>query len=147
MHEFEALENAAVSALTPLLAGGLKTLDAYAGQLDIDDLNQVTFQFPCIYAMAAGLELKEVNRYDAFEMGLLLIVGDRNLRGSKAAARGDAASPGVYQLLVMARAGIHQKKILEKWSPLVLQREVPLVYAANLNICLYQAEYRTKRMK
>jgi len=147
MHEFEALEDAVIDALSNLIGEGLKTLESYSGQLEVEDIDQVTFQFPCIYVLSGPLSVKEGNRYDAYEMEPSLIVGDRNLRGSKAAARGDAASPGVYELLALARVRLHRKKVVKEWSPLTLQREFALVYAPKLSICLYQADYLTKRMK
>jgi phage gp37-like protein len=147
MHEFGELEDAIITALTPMLSSGLRTLDAYSGQLDVEEVEEVTLQFPCIYVIASGLRLTEGNRYDAYDMGATLIVGDRNLRGSKAAARGDSASPGVYQLLKEARDRLHHIKVLSAWAPLVLERETPIAYAAKLNLCLYQAEYGTKMKK
>ena len=147
MHEFEQLENAVIIALEPLKNAGLKTLETYSGQLDVDDIETVTFQFPCVYAVIPGLSLIDANRYDKYRMGLTLIIGDRNVRGSAAAARGDASSPGVYYLLQAARNKLHKQKILSGWAPLMLKSEDSLVYAPKANICLYAAIYETRTVK
>ena len=147
MHDFEEIEDAVIAALNPLLSGGLRTLATYSGELEVEELEEITFQFPCIYVIANGLTLGWANRYDKYEMGVTLIVGDRNVRGSAAAARGDASSPGVYELLLAARGKLHNKKLVPAWAPLVVIDEAPLVYAPEKSICLYTAEYRTKAVK
>lgn len=147
MHDFEEIEDAVIAALDPLRSIGLRTLDTYSGELEVEELEEMTHQFPCVYVIANGLSLKPGNRYDKYEAGVTVIVGDRNLRGSKAAARGDASSPGVYALLLAARGELHNKKLLAAWAPLVLTDEAPLVYSPKQNICLYTAEYRTKAVK
>ena len=147
MHEFEQLENAVITALEPLKNAGLKTLETYSGQLDVDDIEAVTFQFPCVYVVVPGLSLIDVNRYDKYHIGLTLIIGDRNVRGSAAAARGDASSPGVYYLLKAVRNKLHKKKILSGWTSLMLKSEESLVYAPKATICLYAAAYETRTVK
>ena len=147
MHEFEALEDAVITALTPLLGAGLKTLEPYAGQMGVDELEAVTVRFPCIYVVAGTLNLESRNRYDGYAMSVTLIVGDRNVRGAEAATRGDSVSVGVYSLLESARGYLHNKKILSGWSPFVLRREDQVVFAPETNICIYAAEYETKTVK
>jgi phage gp37-like protein len=147
MHEFEWLENAVIAGLEPLKDAGLKTLETYSGQLDVDDIEAVTFQFPCIYVVAGSLALADANRYDKYRAELSLIIGDRNVRGSAAAARGDASSPGVYALLEAARAKLHRQKILNGWTPLYLISEDSLVYAPEASICLYTATYEMRTVK
>lgn len=147
MHEFEQLEDAVIAALKPLTEIGLKTLETYSGQLDVDDIETVTFQFPCVYVVVPGLSLIDANRYDKYRMELTLIIGDRNVRGSAAAARGDASSPGVYSLLEAVRNKLHKQKILKTWTPLILRSEDSLVYAPEANICLYAATYETRTVK
>jgi phage gp37-like protein len=147
MHEFEQLENAVIAGLEPLKDAGLKTLETYSGQLDVDDIEAVTFQFPCIYVVAGSLALADANRYDKYRAELSLIIGDRNVRGSAAAARGDASSPGVYALLEAARAKLHRQKILNGWTPLYLISEDSLVYAPEASICLYTATYEMRTVK
>jgi len=147
MHEFEQLENAVIAALEPLKDAGLKTLETYSGQLNVDDIEAVTFQFPCVYVVVPDLSLIDVNRYDKYRMELTLIIGDRNVRGSAAAARGDASSPGVYSLLKATRSKLHRIKILTGWTPLTLKSEYSLVYAPDANICLYAAMYETRTVK
>lgn len=147
MHEFEALENYVISALDPLRGEGLKTLETYAGQLDVDDIESVTFRFPCVYVVVPKLALTETNRYDKYSMDITLIVGDRNVRGSSAAVRGDATSPGVYALLEKIREKLHRKQLASGWAPLTMVSESSLVYAPDASICLYTAEYTTKTVK
>ena len=147
MHEFEQLEDAVIAALKPLTEVGLKTLETYSGQLDVDDIETATFQFPCVYAVVPGLSIIDANRYDKYRMELTLIIGDRNIRGSAAAARGDVSSPGVYFLLKAVRDKLHKQRIISGWTPLRLKSEDSLVYAPKANICLYAAAYETRTVK
>lgn len=147
MHEFEQLEDVVIAALEPLKGEGLKTLETYSGQLDVDDIEAVTFQFPCVYVVVPRLTLLDANRYDKYNIDLTLIVGDRNVRGNVAAVRGDASSPGVYALLAAIRGKLHRKKMIKGWAPLTLTNESSLVYAPAASICLYTSEYKTKTVK
>jgi phage gp37-like protein len=147
MHEFEQLEDAVITALEPLKTQGLRMLEAYAGQVEVDDLEEMITLFPCIYVMITGLSSKANNKSDVVEMGVSLIVGDRNLRGSGAAARGDATSPGIYDLLSAARDALHRKHLLTGWPPLMLASEAPIIYAPKQSICLYEAVYEMKTIR
>lgn len=147
MHEFEQIENAIIARLDALKASGLKTLEAYSGQMEVGELEELTFQFPCIYVIAGGLRIEEVNRYDKYRVDVTLMVGDRNVRGGVAAARGDVSSPGVYEMLKEARGLIHNKKLLEGWTRPLVTHEGPLVYAPERSICLYTAEYGLRAVK
>lgn len=141
MHEFEQIENVFVSRLDALKPEGLNTLEIYSGQMNLDDVDDLTIAFPCIYVVAGGLDVETLNRWDRYKTEITLIVGDRNIRGSLAAARGDVSSPGVYELLKAARILLHKKKLLAGWTPPRISRETPLIYAPEKNICIYTAEY------
>lgn len=147
MHEFETWENAVVAALDGLKSEGLKVLEAYAGQLDVKEMEDMVLLFPCVFILAGPLDLRDRARYLDYRVQVSLIVGDRNVRGSVAAARGDASSPGIYRLLELARGCLHNRKLLKGWSPLIVTAEAPLVYAPESNICLYTASYETKAVK
>lgn len=147
MHIFEALEDAVITALEPLKEQGLRTLEAYSGQVETDSLEQVTLRFPCIYVIAERLMNKTKNQLDGSDVSLQLIVGDRNVRNLSAAARGDNASPGVYSLLESARGLLHRVRMVRGWTPLFLSEERPLVYAPQSNLCLYAAIYNMRALK
>ena len=147
MHEFEQWEDAVIADLEPLKAEGLKLLEAYAGQLDVERAQDMTILFPCTFVLAGPLELRDRARYLDYRLQVTLIIGDRNVRGSVAATRGDASSPGVYRLLELARSRLHNKKLLKGWAPLIVTSEAPLVYAPGSDICLYEAIYETKAVK
>lgn len=147
MHEFEQWEDAVIAELEPLKAEGLKILQVYAGQLDVEKIQDMTLLFPCLFVIAGPLELKNRARYLDYRLQIALIVGDRNVRGSVAATRGDASSPGVYRLLELARSRLHSEKLLKGWAPLVVTSETPLVYAPGSDICLYEAIYETRAVK
>lgn len=148
MHEFEAWENAVIAKLeTPLKAEGLKNIEAYAGQLEVEEIEDMIVLFPCIYVLVSPLELKDRARYLDYRLHITLIVGDRNVRGSVAAAHGDASSPGIYRLLKLARENLHTIKILKGWTPPIVTGEELLVYAPKNNICLYAAAYETRAVK
>lgn len=147
MHDFQLIEDGVIGKLTSLLDQGVRTLDAYSGQLDVEEIEEITLRFPCIYVLASPLEAVERNQRVDYEVGVALLCGDKNLRGSRSAARGDHASKGVYRILEEIRGKLHHVKVAAGWSPLVLLKEAPVIYEPKLNLCLYQAEYRTKAQK
>ena len=147
MHEFEQIEDAFILQLETLKTMGLETLSTYSGQMNIEDMEELTIQFPCIYVVAAGLRIDGVNQYNKYYAEVTLIVGDRHIRGSAAAARGDATSPGVYELLASARGLLHRKKLLAGWAWPVVVNEAPLIFVPEKNICIYTAEYRMQAVK
>ena len=147
MHDFEEIEDAFIDALTPLRSQGLKTLDTYSGQIEVDELEELTLQFPCIYVIAGPLWIDEINRYNKYEAEAVLFVGDKNVRGSRAAARGDASSLGVYDLLELARGRLHSKKILSAWAPPLVKREQVLAYMPKESVCIYTATYWMQAVK
>ena len=150
MHEFEELEQAALAALQPLTDEGLRTLEVYAGQAeagDIEELARMTAAFPCIYVVATGLALESKNRFDEEDVGLMLIVGDKNLRSMDSARRGDTQSLDIYDLLTLSRDRIHRQVVKKGWSPALLEREAPLFLAPKKRICIYAAYYRFRAVR
>lgn len=144
-HEFEQLEDAALAALAPLkTALGVRSLEPYAGQLEADKIHIVTTRFPCVYVIADGL--KTIRRNDTEEccLTLSLLLGDKNYRSNRSAARGDTSAPGVYRMLKAVRDALHRKKLLSGWSPAVLTSEKPQVYQPGNGLCLYTAEYEVR---
>ena len=150
MHEFEELEQAVLAALQPLIDEGVKTLEVYAGQAeagDIEELTRMTAAFPCMYVVATGLALESKNRFDEEDVGLMLIVGDKNMRSTDAARRGDSRSPGVYDLLSLSKDRLHRKVVAPGWGIALLEREAPLFLAPKKRICIYAAHYRFRAVK
>lgn len=141
MHEFRTIEDAILTRLEPLKDIGLRTLDTYAGQFDVEELDELTYQFPCIYIIVGGFIVKEENRIQKCNMDIVLLAGDKNIKGSRAAKRGDSVSPGVYQLLLAIRNSLNRQKSIAKWTPYKLKYERPIVYEPKYNICLYGAGY------
>ncbi|MBU8912336.1 MAG: DUF1834 family protein [Desulfobacterales bacterium] len=147
MHEFEQLEDAALAVLAPLEAGiNVRTIEAYAGQLETDDLTRITTRFPCVYVIADGLQTTRRNNMDDSRLLLMLLVGDKNYRSNAAAARGSTTRPGVYAMLEAARGVLHRKKILPAWTPACLISEEPQVYDPKNGLCLYTAVYELQAM-
>lgn len=147
MHPFEQLEDAVLAVLAALKheQPGLKTLDLYTGQMDVQELTELIPQFPCIYVVAGELAVAESdNRANPVELGVMLLVGDQNRRGVRDALRGDAMSPGVYHLLARCQDYLHGKTLIPNWRSLRVRREAPLVYAPQDNICVFEALYTTK---
>ncbi len=147
MHEFEQIEDALILRLEALKSIGLETLETYSGQMNMEDVEDLTIQFPCLYVITGLLQLEGVNRCDKYSATITLLVGDSHIRGSAAAARGDASSPGVYELLFEARCLLHNRKLLAGWTPPRATSEAPLIYAPEKNICIYTAEYRMCAVK
>jgi phage gp37-like protein len=147
MHEFELWEDAVIAALEPLKANGLRTLEPYADQLDAEEIEEATLRFPAIYVVVGDLRIQPRNRYDEKILSVTLVVGDRNVRGSALATRGDAASPGVYNLLTLAREALHRKSLVALWPPLSCSGESVVAFAPARGICIYSASYETKTVR
>lgn len=149
MHEFEELEQVVLDALEPLKDQGVRTLELYAGQAeseDIKELAKMTMLFPCVYVIATGLALVNKDRYDEEDIGVMLIIGDRNLRGTEAARLGDATSGGVYEILDRTEGLLHRQKIHESGT-MLLRSAAPLYLAPKKGLCFYVARYEFKTIK
>jgi len=149
MHEFEDLEQIVLDTLEPLKDQGLKTLDLYAGQAEADDIKELarlTKLFPCVYVVATGLALTWKDRYDEEDIGIMLLIGDRNLRGTEAARLGDSTSMGVYEILEATEALLHRKKIHPSGA-MFLRSAAPLYLAPKKGLCFYAARYEFKTIK
>jgi len=149
MHEFEELEQVVLATLEPLRDQGVKTLELYAGQTeaeDIEELARMTLLFPCVYVVATGLALTRKDRYDEEDIGIMLLVGDRNLRGTEASRRGDSTSMGVYEILELTEELLHRKKIHSS-GVMLLRSAAPLYLAPKKGLCFYAARYEFKTIK
>ena len=144
-HEFEQIEDAAISALGPLRASGIvRTLDPYAGQLERDSLAKITMRFPCLYVIADGLSVIQRNTTDECSINFLVIAGDKSYRSGSAVVRGSSGSCGVYEILMQARKQLHRKKLLAGFPPAVLIKEETGIYNPSAGVCLYTAHYSIK---
>lgn len=149
MHEFEELEQIVLDTLEPLKAQGVKTLELYAGQAEADDIEELaklTLLFPCVYVVATGLALTWKDRYDEEDIGIMLLIGDRNLRGTEAARLGDSTSMGVYEILEATEALLHRQKIHPSGA-MFLRSAAPLYLAPKKGLCFYAARYEFKTIK
>ena len=149
MHEFEELEQIVLETLEPLKDQGVKTLELYAGQAeaeDIEELAKMTFLFPCVYVVATGLALTWKSRNDEEDIGIMLLVGDRNLRGTEAARLGDSTGMGVYEILEATEALLHRQKIHPS-GVMRLRSAAPLYLAPKKGLCFYAAKYEFKTIK
>jgi len=147
MHEFQQLENAAITALESMTSVDIRTIEAYAGQLEVGDLTRITARFPCIYVIADGMRVIRKNSIDECTMSLMLLIGDKNYRSNAASARGDATSSGIYDILEAVRGVLHRKKMLTGWSPAYLIKEDPEIYEPRKGLCLYNATYELQAQR
>lgn len=149
MHELEELEQVVLTALAPLTSQGVKTLELYAGQAeaeDIEELAKMTRLFPCVYVVATGISLRNKDRYDEEDIGVMLIIGDKNLRGTEYAKRGGATSIGVYEILELSEVLLHRKKIHSSGS-MRLRSAAPMYLAPKKGLCFYSAKYQFETIK
>ena len=146
MHEFQQLEDAVIAALEPLKMQGLKTLAPYSGELEAEDIISITRLFPCVYVLAGGMRVSGEGNNSIAQIELTALVGDRNVRGSAAAARKGATGIGVYGMLEAARGCLHGKQMLPGWLPMMIEEESPLVYVPKQGVCIYTAIYKTRSL-
>lgn len=147
MHEFQILEDAVISALEPLKTSlGLRTIEADPEQvLGRENLSQYAPRFPAVFVGADQMTLSLRNRYDEARVKVSLVVGDRNVRGTARAARGDSQGPGAYGVLEAVRGLLHRKKISPGWGELYLKQEIKIALDPKSGVCLFGANYETKR--
>ena len=147
MHEFEEVENAALIALRSITNISIRTIEAYAGQLEGTELSKITVRFPCVYVVADGMRVDRKNGIDECTITLLLLCGDKNFRSNAAAARGGGNNPGVYAMLESVREALHRKKMLAGWSPAYLTSEETKIYDISNSMCLYSAMYEIQAQR
>ena len=127
-----------MTALAPMKALGVRTLEAYAGQLEYTDMKEVTVRFPCIYVHAPSIGNEEVNNYDLATVTLQLFFGDRHLRGGADAMRADA---GVYWMLETSKNYLRRENIAEFFTPLQWLGDDQIMYAPESRFVIYRARY------
>ncbi len=143
MHEFEQMEDAALAALAPLKNEGVRDLDIYVGQFEVEKLEDLQARFACVYVSAGEIKMPD-GPASRPRLGFTLLVGDQNRRSARAAVRGDGSGPGVYAILKRSRDLLHQKKLISGWRTFQLEAERPLVYLPKQRICLFEALYFTE---
>ena len=142
MHEFEQIEDAIITSLTPLMAAGtVKTLAPYSGQLGEPDMRIMAGRFPALFVVCQGMDIVWAGAVSEQTIAVTLFVAARNLRGASEAAR-DA---GAYNVLEAARALLHRKVVTAGWSAVRAVREAPVIYAPETGVCVYEATYTIKR--
>lgn len=145
MHIFEELEDAVITALTPLMSEiGVKTLSTYAGQLDVEGAEKIIVQFPCIYIAPAETLIPENSQTKRQLINFSVLVGDKNTRSNQAVMRGDAHSPGIYSLLEKTKQKLHNKKLIQGFRSFKLKSERPLLFAPQKRMCIFEAMYQTE---
>lgn len=144
VHEFEQMEDAILAALAPLKSEGIKELDLYVGQFDVEKLEDLLPRFACIYITAGQLQMPESEPAGRVKLGATLLVGDQNRRSARAVLRGDAQRRGVYHWLARCHELLHRQKLISNWKAFRLSHERPLVYLPKERICLFEAFYTTE---
>lgn len=145
-YDISAIETATLALLQPLrTAGTVRTLESYGGQLEVDDIEQITLLFPAVYVVWSGVQVRAYGSADGLTCGLSAIVCDRNLRGAASARTGDSASLGVYALLGRIRAILHGATIDRQFYQAQLVREAPLAYDPKQGLAIYEALYELRR--
>lgn len=149
MHELEELEQLVLTALEPLTDAGVRTLELYAGQAeaeDIEDMAKLTKLFPCVYVVATGLSLRNKDRYDEEDIGVMLIIGSKDLRGTGQAKKGSLTGIGAYDILEQSEGLLHRKKIHPSGT-MRLKTAAPLYLAPKKGLCFYSAKYEFQTIK
>jgi hypothetical protein len=136
---FKTIEDAIITRLASL---GVRTCEVYAGQMNVKNISDLTFNFPCIYLLPRGMDFETGNQMNIGKYQISLIIGDLNLRGSKTAVDGDLNSAGIYSLM----QGIFN--LLHDWlpvnglmTPLKLNKIDVVDYSPELNVCIYAMDF------
>jgi phage gp37-like protein len=146
VYNIDDIEDGFIAALQPLLTAGVRTLETYGGQLNVEEIKNLTINFPAIYIIWMGFNLTQINRVDAELHRVSVIIGHSNLRGEAAARRGAPEAAGVYAIMRQARGFLHKKRVVDwpGWTPAKLVRGVPLAYTGEGGIAIYEQAYELK---
>lgn len=140
------IEDAFLAALAPLAdSHGVKTLETYAGQLNIEQIEDAVVRFPAVFIAWTGGENAPERIADLVTCKVALVVAASNLRGEAEARRGATGTAGVYALLLAARLLLHRKAVIRGWTVATWLRDVPVAVAPDKGIAVYASHYTLKR--
>jgi len=140
MRTVNEIEDAIVTALSPLSERGVRIVKTYQGELDSEEnLARALHRFPAVLVTYGGSEFGSENRRTTETMTFVVFVCDRSLRAEEEARRGGENNPGTYRMLEETRELLHQNNILEGITSPQVKREAP--YLSSQNISIYTAEY------
>ena len=141
---YAALEDAALAALEALKTGnGVRTLDAYGGEFSPDSFGEIAIRYPAVYVCIEDLQSEAANNLDRRDIIVAVYAASKNLRGEKAARRGDIQTAGGYELIEAARVRLN-RLVITGAGRLVLRRERLIGYSKALGLCVIKAEYHLK---
>ena len=149
MYVLEELEQVVLSILDPLTDEGVKTLELYDGQAEADDVKElakINVLFPCLWVIATSLSNITKNTNDDQKIGVLLIIGDKNLRGVDLAKTGSDTNIGVYKILKLSQNLLHRKNIRASGDVTIsgtmrLKKVAPMFLAPKRGLCFYSSMY------
>lgn len=144
MHPFEQGEDAIITALAPLKNEGVKDIEPYVGQFDVEKLEELLPRFPGIFVAGGEVQVPEADNTGRIKLGFTLLVGDQNRRGMKESVRGDASRPGVYRMLSRCQDLLHRKHVVNGWRSFRLVSERALIYLPKKKVCIFNAFYTTE---
>ncbi|MFH1136576.1 MAG: phage protein Gp37 [Pseudomonadota bacterium] len=143
-HEFQILEDAVITALTPLKASlGVKTLEPMQDLSTVDDLNALARRTPAIFVAADDLTSQVHNRDDIISLAVNILVCDRGARYEAASRGATGVGPGVYVLLGAIKNALHEKRLIAGWRPLSRVREGALDVDPAKGLAIFAAQYET----
>ena len=143
MDALTGIEDAVEAALGPI-APDLRTLGIYSGQFEVESIDDLTVQFPCIYILTTGFQIEVENRENFTDVGFDLFIGDRNLRGAEAAIRGSGTSAGVYSIMQSAFDLLHNKILYSGFAVAQMTRAFPFAYRPKDGLCIWIQTYKTE---
>jgi len=144
MDILRTLEDTVLAALKTALSAKVKTIELYSDQLTAGTMEDITYRFPCVYAVAGGVAFEPINRVTQATVQMMIYVGDDNARGDSAAKRGFGANPGVFWILEQVRAYINGLRIHDAATPLQIKSIEPIIYAPESDILIYAAAFECK---
>lgn len=134
MNSLTAIEDAVITALTPLKAShGLRTLGTYAGELAPKDLGGVSVHFPAVWLVVTDVSYEDLGMMTMQVISLGLLVAHKSLRSD-----GQARS-GAYPLLEAVRGVLMGKVLLAGLTPALVQQET--IEMQTRGVCVFSAHY------
>ena len=143
------VEDAVLSRLNqapigPVGAGGYaRIVESYQGELEDEDLQKVLKLFPAVLVVYDSSNYGKLAKgvFDE-RMRFRVLVASRNLRGEKAARRGDVAMVGTYQILRDVRGLLANQSLGLDVGPAEPVAERFVVNTREASI--YEAVYETR---
>jgi len=150
-HHLQTIEDAVETALfAPLDAIGVRTIKAYAGELDVESVKELASslsnRLPAVFIAAESLGIEPRNRVDIATTEIHIACCTRHLRGPEKATRGDATpEPGIFEVLETVEDTLNGANVVPGWAALAWAGVEKVIRQPNNALVVFIEKFRIQR--